>query len=238
MIYVSLGILILVMILPIYIIGKIIYSIDKEKEPKRLLAEILIGGVFSCIFVVTLSYTLGEFIPLFIKNIDLMNKVELIIYSFICVGLIEEGSKLYLLYLTSYYSKDFNYSFDMIVYGVYTALGFALFENIFYILSGGLATGIARAFTAVPAHAANGVFMGLMLSKAKWFEVTKPGKSFMYKALALIVPTILHGLYDVLAFSNQITILIGFLATLFTITFIIIKYKQKHDVKMNSYTIE
>lgn len=234
----SIVLLIVVMVLPIFIIGKIIYSIDKEKEPTRLLREILFGGILSCIFVVTMSFTLGEFIPLFFKDVELMNKVELIIYSFICVGLVEEGSKLYLLYLTSYHSKDFNYSFDMIVYGVYTALGFALFENIFYILGGGLITGIARAFTAVPSHASNGVFMGIMMSKAKWFEATKPKKSFMYKALALIVPTILHGIYDFFAFSNQIIYLIGFLATLFTVTAILVKYKQKHDVSMNSYTIE
>ena len=238
MFLVSIIILIIVMVLPIYIIGKIVYSIDKEKEPKRLLREILFGGVLSCVFVMVMSYTLGEFIPLFFKDIDLMNKVELIVYSFICVGLIEEGSKLYLLYLTSYHSKDFNYTFDMVVYGVYTALGFALFENLFYILGGGLATGIARAFTAIPAHASNGVFMGMMLSRAKWFEATKPTKAFIYKALALMVPTLLHGVYDYFAFSNQINYLIFFLASLFTITAILVKYKQKHDVSMNSYTIE
>lgn len=235
---VGLCVLIIVMVLPIYVIGKIIYSIDKEKEPKRLLKEILFGGVLSCIFVVTLSSTLGEFIPLFFKDVELMNKVELFIYSFICVGLIEEGCKLFLLYLTSYTSKDFNYTFDMIVYGVYTALGFALFENIFYIMGGGLITGIARAFTAVPAHASNGAFMGMMLSRAKWFEVTKPKKAFMFKALALIIPTLLHGLYDYFAFSNQIVYLIGFLTALFTVTVILVKYKQKNDISMNSYTIE
>lgn len=230
--------LVIVMVLPIYVIGKIVYSIDKEKEPKNLLAEILFGGVLSCLFVVTLSYTLGEFIPLFLKDVELMNKVEIIIYSFVCVGLIEEGCKFYLLYLTSYYSKDFNYSFDMIVYGVYTALGFALFENIFYILGGGLITGIARAFTAVPAHASNGAFMGMMLSRAKWYEVTKPKKALMYKVLAVLIPTLLHGLYDMFAFSNQITYLIGFLATVFTLTVLLVMKKRKEDVSMSSYTIE
>ena len=230
--------LVIVMVLPIYVIGKIVYSVDKEKEPKKLLAEILFGGVLACLFVVTLSYTLGEFIPLFLKDVELMNKVEIIIYSFVCVGLIEEGCKFYLLYLTSYYSKDFNYSFDMIVYGVYTALGFALFENIFYILGGGLITGIARAFTAVPAHASNGAFMGMMLSRAKWYEVTKPKKSLMYKVLAVLIPTLLHGVYDMFAFSNQITYLIGFLATVFTLTVLLVMKKRKEDVSMSSYTIE
>lgn len=230
--------LVIVMVLPIYVIGKIVYSIDKEKEPKNLLAEILFGGVLSCLFVVTLSYTLGEFIPLFLKDVELMNKVEIIIYSFVCVGLIEEGCKFYLLYLTSYYSKDFNYSFDMVVYGVYTALGFALFENIFYILGGGLITGIARAFTAVPAHASNGAFMGMMLSRAKWYEVTKPKKALMYKVLAVLIPTLLHGVYDMFAFSNQITYLIGFLATVLTLTVLLVMKKRKEDVSMSSYTIE
>lgn len=230
--------LIIVMILPIYVIGKIIYSIDKEKEPKRLLIEVMFGGVLSCLFVIALSNTLGEFIPLFVKKVELMNKIEIIVYSFLCVGLVEEGCKLYLLYLTSYNAKDFNYSFDMIVYGVYTALGFALFENVLYILGGGLATGIARAFTAVPAHASNGAFMGMMLSKAKCFEVTNPVKALIFKIFALLIPAILHGIYDVFAFSNQIMYLVAFLATLFTITILIVKNKQKNDVEINSYTIE
>ena len=126
----------------------------------------------------------------------------------------------------------------MVVYGVYTALGFALFENVFYILGGGLVTGIARAFTAVPAHASNGAFMGMMLSRAKWYEATKPKKSLAYKILAVLIPTLLHGVYDMFAFSNQITYLIGFLATLFTVTVMLVKKKQKQDVSMNSYTIE
>ena len=107
-----------------------------------------------------------------------------------------------------YHSKDFNYSFDMIVYGVYTALGFALFENIFYILGGGLITGIARAFTAVPAHASNGAFMGMMLSRAKWYEAKKTKKALMYKVLAVLIPTLLHGVYDMFACNLCISLMV------------------------------
>lgn len=233
-----LALLIVVMVLPIYVLGKFIYNMDNEKEPKKLLKELLFGGVLACILVLVVSYTLGEIIPLFIKDVSKMTQVEVIIYSFICVGLVEEASKLFLLYLTSYNNREFNYTFDMVVYGVFVALGFALLENILYILTGGLITGILRAFTAVPAHASNGAFMGMFLSKAKCYEVTDRKKALKYKILSLVIPTLLHGIYDCLAFSNLLLILIMFITTLFTITIIYVKKKQKEDLMINSYTLE
>ena len=78
----------------------------------------------------------------------------------------------------------------------------------------------------------------MMLSRAKWYEVTKPKKALMYKVLAVLIPTLLHGVYDMFAFSNQITYLIGFLATVFTLTVLLVMKKRKEDVSMSSYTIE
>jgi RsiW-degrading membrane proteinase PrsW (M82 family) len=167
-----------------------------------------------------------------------MNIKDLIIYSFICVSLIEESSKLFFLYKSSYNHKEFDYTFDMIVYSVFVSLGFAFFENILYISKGGLLTGISRAFTAIPAHASYGVFMGIFLSKAKCYEVKNPNKSKLYKLLALLVPILMHGLYDVFAFKNQKQNLFIFIIFLFATTETFLQMKKKDDMKISMYNIE
>lgn len=234
----SLTILLGVSILPIYFLAKLIYDLDQEKEPKKLLKELLISGCFSCVLVLIVSFTLGDIIPLFSTDPMSMSFFEKVMYSFFCVGLVEEGCKYLMLYTTTYNHKEFNFTFDMIVYAVFVSLGFALLENILYVLQGGLLTGILRAVTAVPAHASNAVFMGIFLSHAKQYEYINKTKSMTFKILGVAVPTILHGIYDTLAFSNALLILIMFITTFFTITVIYVKDKQKKDLSLNSYHIE
>lgn len=234
----SLMILLAVSVLPIYFFGKLIYDMDQEKEPKKLLKELLFSGAFSCVLVLMVSFTLGDIIPLFTTDPMTMTFLQKVIYSFLCVGLVEEGCKYLMLYVTTYHNKEFNFTFDMIVYAVFVSLGFALLENIFYVLEGGIFTGILRAVTAIPAHASNAVFMGIFLSHAKQYEYINKSKSTIFKVLGVIVPTLLHGVYDTLAFSNALLILIGFITTFFTITVIYVKDKQKKDLRLNSYNIE
>lgn len=227
-----------VSILPIYFLAKFIYEMDQEKEPKKLLRDLLISGILSCLLVLAFSLTLGTFIPLFAKDPQTMSFIEKIIYSFICVALVEEGCKYLMLYKSAYKHKEFNYTFDMIVYAVFVSLGFAAFENVLYVFSGGLLTGILRAVTAVPAHASNAVFMGIFLSKAKQYEYINKSKAIELKILGLVVPTLLHGFYDTLAFTNALIVLVGFITTFFTITVLYVKDKQKKDLKLNSYNVE
>ena len=67
----------------------------------------------------------------------------------------------------TWHSAAFNCQFDGVVYAVFVALGFALWENISYVLMYGLSTALVRAVTAVPGHACFGVFMGVWYGLAK-----------------------------------------------------------------------
>ena len=230
--------LFMVMILPICILALYIYELDNEKESLKLLGKLLFSGVLSCFLVLIISIILMNIIPIFTMDPTTMNFKDILIYSFICVSLIEEGCKLFFLYISSYNHKEFDYTFDMIVYSVFVSLGFAFFENILYISSGGLLTGISRAFTAVPAHASYGVFMGIFLSKAKCYEVKNPMKSKKYKILSLLVPLIIHGIYDVFAFKDESQMLITFIIFLFASTITFLQKKKKDDIKISMYSIE
>ena len=68
--------------------------------------------------------------------------------------------------------KDFNEPIDGIVYGVTASLGFATLENFYYVYlladyfqTSSMSLAIVRSFSAVPAHAVFGVFMGYFFMK-------------------------------------------------------------------------
>lgn len=73
------------------------------------------------------------------------------------VGLIEESCKLALF---SLFPRPTQERPVRIILMVAVGLGFATVENIMYVLDGGLGTALARAVTAVPAHAICGVILG------------------------------------------------------------------------------
>ena len=129
---------------------------------------------------------------------------------FVIVALAEEGAKFLLLRLRTWKSPEFNCQFDGVVYAVFVSLGFALWENISYVLRYGLGTALARAVTAVPGHACFGVFMGVWYGVAKRYELAGfREESHRALRMALLVPMLLHGAYDFIAsMENELMSLI------------------------------
>ena len=70
-------------------------------------------------------------------------------------------------------NPNFNFKYDGIVYAVFVGMGFAIFENIKYVLEYGLLTGILRAMTAIPGHCAFAIIMGTFYGSAKYFQSVK-----------------------------------------------------------------
>lgn len=170
-------------------IGLFIYWKDKhEREPIGLVVLSFFLGILSTLVTLIISFPIDKIIP--IKESSL---TEQAIHAFLLVALIEEFSKFIFVRWVLYPNKNFNEPFDGIVYAVSVGLGFAGFENILYVFNSdnGVATGILRMFTAVPAHATFAVLMGYFLGKAK-FEHRKSH----YAWIGLGVATILHGAYD------------------------------------------
>lgn len=117
---------------------------------------------------------------------------KLLVLSFLIVGLTEELAKFLPLLLFGYTRKAFNEPLDGIVYSVMIAMGFATLENVMYADRFGLGTTVIRAFTAVPAHAVFGVFMGYYVGLAKFDQQ----KRNSYLIIGLLLATVVHGLYD------------------------------------------
>jgi RsiW-degrading membrane proteinase PrsW (M82 family) len=111
--------------------------------------------------------------------------------AFVLAAIPEELAK-YLFLRRHIRSHHCDEPMDGMVYGALVSLGFAAAENVLYVLQGGLSVGFWRAFTAVPLHASCGALMGLALASRKLLG-PGPGRGLLS---ALVVPILVHGLYD------------------------------------------
>ncbi len=203
-------------ILPGLVIIIKVYTMDKiEKEPVGLLLLLLLLGGIICFPVAILETFLDSVLKVVVAKGTLRNLIE----YFLCVALIEELGKYFVLKLCTWKNRNFDYRFDAIVYAVSAALGFAVLENLFYVWSGGIQVALLRAVLAVPGHAMFGLFMGISYGLAKMAE--KNGDMAAKRAAlrgAVIIPTILHGAYDFCLSEGT------YFSTMFFFVFVIILY--------------
>ncbi len=187
-------------------IGLYIYLKDKhEPEPLGLLMRSFLFGVVS----VFITLVISQLIALYI-TIDEGSLTEQVVHAFLIVALVEEFSKFIFVRGILYNNPNFNEPFDGIVYSVMVSMGFATFENILYVVDGGIETALMRMFTAVPAHAMFAILMGFYLGKAKFEH-----KKGYYSLYALAVATLFHGAYDYCLFISFVPgIMFGALASL------------------------
>ena len=191
--------LLLATILPsILIILFFVYS-DKFKEPKGEILKVFFYGIL----ITIPAYFLNTYLDAFWYNNFRVS--EGLISSFLTAAPVEEGLKLSILYFFVYKMKDFNEPIDGIVYGVTASLGFATLENFYYVYlladyfeTSSMSLAILRSFSAVPAHAVFGVFMGYFFMK---YAFIKKGDNLLF---AFVVPFVLHGCYNLFASSNFI----------------------------------
>lgn len=190
--------------LPVVLICWFVYSKDKNKEPLELLSKLFGKGVISCFWVLVISEFLELIMPFLGKEIVDMTQFEVFIYSFIGVALVEEACKWYFVHKVGYNNRCFDEKYDILVYAVFVSLGFAFFENMLYVFSNNsIQVGISRALLAVPGHACDSIFMGYYLTVAKQAYIDgNKDQEKINKIKSILVPTILHGIYDFCLFIN------------------------------------
>ena len=214
-----------------------VYKQDRiEPEPRPLLVKLFILGIVST-SLAAFTEGIGSVVLGVLFGGDESGVIFRFLMYFIVVALSEEGFKYLLLKRGSWNHPAFDYQFDGIVYAVFVSLGFAIKENIMYVTSYGLATGIVRAFTAVPGHASFGIMMGAWYGMAKKYEFLDPQKSKTYLKRALWIPVFLHGLYDFAASSESEMSVIAFFVIviiMFILCYNIVKVISRNDAPINS----
>lgn len=225
--------LLFISILPVVVIAIFLYKKDIRKESPELLTKLFIGGFGSAIMVMIISLIIKPLFPILSETDVELDMLSLLFNVFIGVALVEELCKWIVLYKTSYNHEEFDEFYDMIIYAVFVSLGFAAIENVIYVSQLGFETGIYRAIFAVPGHASDGVFMGYYLGLAKINELNgrqKEKQKNIY--LSILVPTILHGIYDFCLFSNEgILLVIFFIFIIFLYIFTFKKIAKISSIK-------
>ena len=220
--------LIVAAVVPAFFLMIRAYRSDRlEKEPPSLLWSLALAGVFSALIALVVERILGRILDAAVPQGTLYD--VLLYFGVVAFG--EEGAKYFMLRRRTWRSPEFNCQYDGVVYAVFVSLGFALWENISYVMHYGFSTALVRAVTAIPGHACFGVFMGVFygLAKRRFNEGGAAGSKAL-RILAVIVPALLHGTYDYIASTDgSIWGFIGFIAVLFVVSFVLIGKMAKRD---------
>ena len=156
-----------------------------------------------------------------------------VLLYFVVVAVSEESAKYFMLRLRTWRSEEFNCQYDGVVYAVFVSLGFALWENISYVMHYGFQTALVRAVTAIPGHACFGVFMGVFYGAAK--RLDNEGKrtaSRVCRRVGLLLSILLHGAYDFIASTESDSgswYFVGFVAVMFIVSYLLVGRAAKKD---------
>lgn len=180
-----------------------IRHLDKyEPEPWRLIGVAFLAGCLSVIPAAVIETTLGagRYTGFF----------GTLYTAFVVAGLTEEFCKGAFTFAAVWRRPQFNEIMDGIVYFGVGHMGFAVTENLKYVLldSGGdvvtgLMTAFVRSTTAVPLHVIVGMIMGFHFGAARYMRWSLKRVEHLLAALAL--PVLLHGIYDVAALNQDPT---------------------------------
>lgn len=184
-------------------------------EPRKTLIQTFIYGAILTFPMLFLQYVLRS--------------EELFKYPFVqdilLTSILEEFFKWLIILLVIYHHIEFNDPYDGVLYGVVISLGFATVENVMYLMSYGVDTGLLRAILPVSSHGLFGVVMGYYFGKAKFNE---SNNKKVYIVLALTIPILLHIVYNAIFISENHWIYVMIPFMLFLWWFSLRKAKLAH----------
>lgn len=128
--------------------------------------------------------------------------------SFIVAAAVEEACKFFVIYWLLWRRPEVDERLDGIVYACRAGLGFALVENVMYLLwqpslSGQLTMWILRALLAIPGHALWSGMIGALAARRRF---DGKGLGLLWGFLLAVA---FHGLYDLSIFIQQPMMLEG-----------------------------
>ena len=217
-------------VLPVVLLLWFIYKKDPHPEPRKVLSKVFLFGCLTAIPVIICEIIAD----LILESVDTSTYGNLFLSVFFGVGLIEEFFKWGVVKLLCFKNKEFDETYDAIVYAAFSSLGFACVENILYVVEGGFGVGIGRALLSVPGHACFGIAMGYFFGLAKKAQAEGRSSSGM-QFMALLVPSLLHTAYDFFLEMDtelglEILVWFAFVIITFVISLICVFSSSKNSV--------
>lgn len=189
--------LFIIAVTPVLIFLFAIYLTDRsDREPTKLLVLTFIFGALSVIPSILVEELLIRF--------NVFSGVLQAAYNaFIVAALTEEFFKRLVVLKLPFRTSYFNEKLDGIVYCVFASLGFAMVENIIYVVftyTNNPFIGLYRGVFSVPAHGVFGITMGYYLSLSR-FDTDKKRKAANLRK-SFTVPLLLHGVFDFILMAD------------------------------------
>lgn len=183
----------------------------KEKVPVSALVLLIIIGAVLIVPITFLQTGFGMVVklPFLIKH-PLLNEM---VMTIIRLAFVEELCKFLATKIVTWKGNYFTNTYQGMIFPAVVGLLFGLVESVLFLMlmsqqapSDYWITVLLRAFIGAPAHGAYGLLIGKFYGQAKLAEQT--GKKDLKKKnlwLALLVPSLIHGLYDWLVASQFMT---------------------------------
>lgn len=195
--------LIFLSILPAIILLWYFEKQDKgRKEPRRLKWKIFAWGIMAAIFAVIIELNIEDAYSYFLITKESNFWLYTFLTAFITAALVEEAIKLWVVKTHVYRDKNFDEIMDGITYTIIASLGFATFENVFYVVEGGYSIAIIRALISVPAHALFSGIMGFYIGKSRFASTETESRNLLIKGF--LCGFLYHGIFDFLLFSQTL----------------------------------
>jgi len=231
-------------VLPPMLIGIAIWKSDKFPEPGKFLVTAFLLGVSIFLPLDFLIIIAEKHLPPMLG----LNLEEYNLYrdgkqeegftwaahaymNFFRAAFLEEGLKFALLIFICVKLEALDEPIDAIVYGATIGLGYAAMENLFYLYAPdawSLET-VTRRYYPLVMHLGFGVVMGWLLSQNLFDEENRFKRRFML-ILALAIPVIFHGVYNMYLAVHTFPIL-----TIFLIIGIIYWERKEQTKKITEY---
>ena len=193
------NIVVIAAVLPAFVLLYYIWRRDKyQQEPVKQLLKGFGFGVLATVVAAPLEILLQQ-LGLAFANPQTWFAAAW--NAFFGVALVEEGVKLFFLWLLLRKNPYFDEHMDGVVYAVAVGMGFAAAENISYLftyIDQWRTLALSRAVFSVPGHFMFAVAMGYYYS-VHHFD------SSSSKLMILLMPILLHGIFDSLLMMSDVT---------------------------------
>lgn len=191
-------------LLPVALLLFYIYRQDSaQPEPARWLWKGVWYGILSAVLVLLVMGIASLAFPMPSLEGTVLGAI---IDAFLGAAIPEEAAKFLMLWLLLRKNPYFDEHLDGIVYATCVGLGFAGLENIFYVvgnIESLVSIAVVRGLFSVPGHFFFAVAMGYFFSLTYFKSKTKEEKK-KYYLLALFVPMVLHGIFDMLLMFSSV----------------------------------
>jgi RsiW-degrading membrane proteinase PrsW (M82 family) len=173
-----------------------IASMDNRREPTRV---VLATFLFGAAGALSLSYL---HIP--VPGISILANwpiIQTYLHATFEVAAPEEAAKLIVLIFFCSRYIAYDHPMEGVVYGAAVGLGFAAYENLFYLASNAeywMTIAFARGLFTVPMHGALAIIIGMYVAKARFGQARHRGRGFRIKDYftGWAIAVALHGMFD------------------------------------------